>query len=112
MTSGTESEQALAEYSVKLTHRPDGNMLLTLRTGKKLALRKVLDGELVKSKESISSLIDDLLRDIKLASGDIAWQGKENRWIKKELPTFTGAPIQLTASKSLFSRRKINSTTQ
>jgi hypothetical protein len=107
MKETSEVNMPSPAYTATLTHRPDGNVLLTLSMGKSLALRKVIDGDIVKSEQCVKALIHELVRDIKLASGDITWQGSESRWVKRELPTFTGNPLQLTAAKSLFSRRKI-----
>jgi len=104
-----ETCQPQPEYTATLTQRPDGNVLLTVSVGKTLALRKVLDSEAMRSEACLNALIHDLVRDIKLANGEVTWKGNESRWVKSKLPTFTGDPIQLTASKSLFMRRKIKS---
>lgn len=105
-----EGNQLSPEYTAAITSRPDGNILLTLRRGKKIALRKVLDEERLRSEKCINTLIRELVRDIKLASGDVSWREKKGLWAKGILPTFTGKSVQVTASKTLFLRRKINNT--
>ena len=107
MSMINEACKSLPEYTATLTQRPDGNVLLTLRIDESLALRKVIDGKAISSETCVNALIHDLVRDVKLSGGNVRWNGKENNWVKAKLPTFTGEPIQLTASKSLFSRRKI-----
>lgn len=107
MTKISEIYKAFPEHTVTLTPRPDGNVLLTLCMGEAPALRKVFAGEAVSSEKGVDALIRELMRDIKLASGDVTWEGADSPWVMAELPTFTGEPIQRTASKSLFSRRKV-----
>lgn len=101
-----EIYNAFPGHTVTITARPDGNVLLTLCTGNEIALRKVFPGEAVSSEQGVRALINELTRDIKLASGEAAWKGKNSSWANRELPTFSGKPIQLTAAKTLLSQRK------
>ncbi|MGG5872244.1 DUF3509 domain-containing protein [Pseudomonas peli] len=102
-----EIYNAFPGHTVTLTPRPDGNVLLTLCMGSVFTLRKVFPGEAVSSETGVHAIINELTRDLKLASGEVTWQGKDSPWIRRDLPTFTGEPIQLTAAKTLFSRREI-----
>lgn len=102
-----EIYSAFPGHTVTLTPRPDGNVLLTLSTGNVFTLRKVFPGEAVSSAAGVQAIINELTRDLKLASGEVTWQGKGSPWVRRDLPTFTGEPIQLTAAKTLFSRREL-----
>lgn len=101
-----EIYNAFPDHTVTITPRPDGNVLLTLCRGKDFALRKVFPGEAVSSEQGIRALINELTRDIKLANGEVTWQGKNSLWANRDLPTFSGKPIQPTAAKTLLSLRK------
>ncbi len=105
MKAINEIYNAFTEHTVTLTPRPDGNVLLTLYRGNVFTLRKVFSGETVSSEIGVRAIINELTRDIKLANGEVTWQGKDSPWVKRDLPTFTGEPIQLTAAKTLVSRR-------
>lgn len=102
-----EIYNAFPGHSVTFTPRPDGNVLLTLCRGNIFTLRKVFPGETVRSETGVRAIINELTRDIKLASGEVTWEGNDSPWVKRDLPTFTGEPVQLTAAKTLFSRREI-----
>ena len=102
-----EIYNAFPGHTVTLTPRPDGNVLLTLCAGSAFSLRKVFPGEAVSSEKGVRALIMELTRDIKLASGEVTWEGQDSPWVKRDLPTFTGEPVQRTAAKALFSRREI-----
>lgn len=102
-----EIYNAFPGHIVTLTPRPDGNVLLTLCMGNVFILRKVFPGETVSSETGVRGIINELTRDLKLASGEVTWQGKDSPWVRRDLPTFTGEPIQLTAAKTLFSRREL-----
>lgn len=107
MKNISEIFNAFPGHTVTLTPRPDGNVLLTLCRGPVFILRKVFPGETISSEQGVHAIISELTRDLKLASGEVTWQGKDSHWIRRELPTFTGEPIQLTAAKTLFSRREL-----
>ena len=57
--------------------------------------------------ERVRGLIRDVMREMKLASGEVTWKGEGNIWLSRDLPTFTGGPIQMTAAKTLVERRKL-----
>ncbi|MHA6492036.1 hypothetical protein ACX0MV_02160 [Pseudomonas borbori] len=100
--------KAFPSHDVSITPRPDGRLLLTLCKDEQPAMSKVIDREVVLCERHVRGLIRDLLRDMKLASGEVCWNGEGNQWVSSDLPTFTGAPIHQTAAKTLFARRKID----
>jgi len=98
---------AFPGYTVSITPRPDGKLLLTLDKDDHPTLRKAIDSDAVFCQKRVRGLIRELIRDIKLAAGEVSWKGEGNQWVRGELPTFTGGPIQVTAAKTLFARRAL-----
>lgn len=98
---------AFPGYTVSIKPRPDGKLLLSLDRKDRPTLRKAIDSDAVFCQQRVRCLIRELTRDIKLAAGEVSWKGEGNQWVRGELPTFTGGPIQVTAAKTLFARRAI-----
>ncbi|MCY1557902.1 hypothetical protein D9M68_947910 [compost metagenome] len=51
-------------------------------------------------------VIRELQRDLKLEAGEVHWHDKGIDWVSRDLPTYQGGPIHLTAAKTLVARRK------
>jgi len=99
--------EAFPEHAVELNTRPDGSVLLILSKRDEVTLRKVIDRAVISSHDDARGLMREVLRDMKIAQGNITWNGKDSQWLSGELPTYKGGPIQLTAAKKLFAQRKI-----
>lgn len=99
--------QAFPSHEVAIKPRPDGKLLLTLSQGGQATLSKAIERDAVFCQQRVRAVIRDLLRDIKLASGEVSI-AHGSQWVLNDLPTFTGGPIQQTASKTLFARRKLD----
>ncbi|BCD87033.1 hypothetical protein PSm6_34400 [Pseudomonas solani] len=98
---------AFPGFEVSIKPRPDGMLLLTLGKQGEAAMSKAIQSDAVFCKERVRGLIRDVMREMKLASGEVTWKGEGNIWLTRELPTFTGGPIQMTAAKTLVERRKL-----
>ena len=99
--------EAFPAYDVAIEPRPDGRLLLTLRQSDEVTLRKVIDKATVCCQKQLCCLVGDVLRDLKLASGDVAWAEDSLQWLRGDLPTFTGQPVTQTVAKTLVARRKL-----
>jgi hypothetical protein len=99
--------EAFPTYDVAIEPRPDGRLLLTLRQSDEVTLRKVIDKATVCCQKQVRCLVGDVLRDLKLASGDVAWAEDSRQWLRGDLPTFTGQPVTQTVAKTLVARRKL-----
>lgn len=100
---------AFPGYDISIKPRPDGKLVLTLRQGEnaKMTSCKVIEREVVFCEQRVRHLIHEVVREQKLAKGE-ALCAQDGRW-ETELPTFTGSPIQQTASKTLVARRRLAS---
>lgn len=98
---------AFPGYDISVKPRPDGKLVLTLRDGvtQKMTSCKVIEREVVFCEQRVRHLIHEVVREQKLAKGE-ALCALDGRW-ESELPTFTGGPIQQTASKTLVARRRL-----
>ncbi|MNF56409.1 hypothetical protein D3C85_1118070 [compost metagenome] len=97
---------AFPQYNVALNPRPDGSLLLTLSKDDK-SFSKVIDGNVCYSEQHAGHVIHELLRDMKLAAGEVTCRDTETDWVHHELPTYYGGAIYMTASKTLVTRRKL-----
>ncbi|QEY62789.1 DUF3509 domain-containing protein [Metapseudomonas lalkuanensis] len=97
---------AFPQHQVTVQPRPDGSLLLTLqgRDGKPVC--KAIDSEAFYSDERVRQVIHELQRDLKLEAGEVHWHDKGVDWVSRELPTYQGGPVHLTAAKTLVARRK------
>ncbi|PZW64559.1 hypothetical protein F471_04080 [Pseudomonas sp. URMO17WK12:I1] len=100
---------ALPDYSVSITPRPDGMYLLSIsRKGEDIFL-KAVDKAAIDTEDGARALEREILRDRKLVSGEVNWKGAGAQWVSRKLPTFTGAPVNPTAAKMMWSRRNLDS---
>ncbi|MBD9481499.1 DUF3509 domain-containing protein [Pseudomonas sp. PDM14] len=99
---------AFPGYDISIKPRPDGKLVLTLRDGgsQKMTSCKVIERDVVFCEQRVRHLIHEVVREQKLAKGE-ALCAQDGRWAS-ELPTFTGGPIQQTASKTLVARRRLD----
>lgn len=100
---------ALPEHEISLKPRPDGMYLLTIRKDGANIFVKAVDKQVVTSEEGVYALQHEILRDRKLVSGEVNWKGAGAQWVSRKLPTFTGAPVNPTAAKMMWSRRNLDS---
>lgn len=98
---------AFPGYEVSIRPRPDGMLLLTLGKDGEEPLRKVIPSDAVFCIERVRGVIREMQREMKLASGEVTWKGEGDTWLDRELPTFTGGPIHMTAAKTLVERRRL-----
>ncbi|MNP65618.1 hypothetical protein D3C76_1612240 [compost metagenome] len=68
---------------------------------------KVIDSDALYSERHVHQAIRELQRDMKLEAGEVVWNGKGIDWVSRELPTYLGGPIHMTAAKTLVARRKL-----
>lgn len=97
----------LPDHQVSITPRPDGMYLLTISKDGAAIFAKAIDKQTM-SKEGIYALQHEILRDRKLISGEVNWKGAGAQWVSRQLPTFTGAPVNPTAAKMMWSRRNLD----
>ena len=95
----------LPGHEVAFSKRPDGKLLMTLSQEGEAVYVKAIDKQTVFCEESVKALLHEIMRDRKLVSGEINWKGQGAQWIDRSLPTFTGAPINPTAAKMMWTRR-------
>jgi hypothetical protein len=99
---------ALPDHTVSITPRPDGMYLLCIsREGENIFL-KAVDKLAVDTEDGARALQREILRDRKLVSGEVNWKGTGAQWVSRKLPTFTGAPVNPTAAKMMWSRRNLD----
>jgi len=99
---------ALPAHEVSLTPRPDGMYLLTISKDGAAIFTKAVDKQAL-SEQGVYALQHEILRDRKLVSGEVNWKGAGAQWVSRKLPTFTGAPVNPTAAKMMWSRRNLDS---
>ncbi|MDH4565681.1 DUF3509 domain-containing protein [Pseudomonas sp. BN414] len=98
---------AFPQHQVELQPRPDGSVLLTLRGEKGATYRKAIDRNVLCSEACAERVIHELLREMKLAAGEVVWHGAGTSWIPRDLPTYHGGAITMTKAKTLVQRRKL-----
>lgn len=98
---------AFPAHSVSIKPRPDGMLLLTLRKDNEVALNKAIDSTAIFNQDSVRELIFDVTLSLKLANGQAIEKHDGDRWGLRDLPTFTGGPIHVTASRLLVHKRKM-----
>ncbi len=99
---------ALPDYTVSITPRPDGMYLLSISKEGESIFLKAVDKMAVDSEDGALALQREILRDRKLVSGEVNWKGTGAQWVSRKLPTFTGAPVNPTAAKMMWSRRNLD----
>jgi len=99
---------ALPDHEITLTPRPDGKFLLTVAKGGATQLCRAVDRHSVVDHNELRALAHELERDHKLVSGEVSWKGAGARWVRRKLPTFTGAPVSPTAAKMMWNRRNLD----
>ncbi len=97
---------AFPQHQVIIKPRPDGSLLLTLKGTDGQSVCKALDSEALYSDERVRQVIRELQRDMKLEAGEAVWHGTGVDWVSRDLPTYLGRPVQMTAAKTLVARRK------
>lgn len=102
----TAFHDAFPQHQVYVKPRPDGTLLLTLVDQAGETLCKVVDREALYSDERVRQAIHELRRDMKLEAGEVHWHASGIDWVSRELPTYLGGPVHMTASKTLVARRK------
>ncbi|KIQ06044.1 MULTISPECIES: hypothetical protein [Pseudomonas] len=100
---------ALPDHQVSIKPRPDGMYLLTISKDGENVFVKAVDKQSVISEAGVHALQREILRDRKLVSGEVNWKGTGAHWVSRKLPTFTGAPVNPTAAKMMWSRRNLDS---
>ncbi|UCJ16223.1 hypothetical protein K5Q02_20820 [Pseudomonas sp. MM211] len=100
---------ALPDHQISIKPRPDGMYLLTISKDGENVFVKAVDKQSVMSEEGVHSLQREIVRDRKLVSGEVNWKGTGAHWVSRKLPTFTGAPVNPTAAKMMWSRRNLDS---
>lgn len=98
----------LPGHDVKIAKRPDGKLLVTLSSNGEAIFMKAVEPQSV-VEEGLKSLLREIQRDRKLVSGEVSWKGAGAQWVHRSLPTFTGAPVNPTAAKTMWKRRQANS---
>ncbi|WP_043310334.1 DUF3509 domain-containing protein [Pseudomonas sp. ML96] len=98
---------AFPAHKVSIAPRPDGMLLLTLRKPNEVPLSKAIDSAAIFNRDSVRELIFDVTLSLKLANGQSIDKGDGDRWGLRDLPTFTGNPIHITASRMLVHKRKL-----
>lgn len=99
---------ALPNHEISLTPRPDGKFLLTVVKDGATKFIRAIDHKAVTDEVELRALAHEFERDEKLVSGEISWKGAGARWVRRKLPTFTGAPVSPTAAKMMWSRRSLD----
>lgn len=97
---------AFPQHQVDVKPRPDGSLLLTLIGEDGESFCKAIDNEAFYSNERVRQVIREVQRDMKLEAGEVHWRDKGIDWVSRELPTYQGGPIHMTAAKTLVARRK------
>lgn len=99
--------EAFPAHEVSIKPRPDGMLLLTLSKQNEVPLSKAIDSTTIFNRERVRELIFDVTLSLKLANGQAIDKDDGDCWGLRELPTFTGAPIHMTASRMLVHKRKL-----
>jgi len=99
---------ALPHHEITLTPRPDGKFLLTVVKDGSTKFIRAIDHNAVTDETELRALAHEFERDEKLVSGEISWKGAGARWVRRQLPTFTGAPVSPTAAKMMWTRRNLD----
>lgn len=99
---------ALPDHTVSIRPRPDGMYLLTISREGEAIFLKAVDKTSIDTAEGARALQREILRDRKLISGEVNWKGIGAQWVSRKLPTFTGAPVNPTAAKTMWSRRNLD----
>ncbi|MFZ6044866.1 DUF3509 domain-containing protein [Pseudomonas sp. CR3202] len=97
---------AFPQHKVIIKPRPDGSLLLTLVAKDRKSVCKAIDSEALYSDERVRQVIRELQRDMKLEAGEALWHGTGVDWVSRDLPTYLGGPVRMTAAKTLVARRK------
>ena len=97
---------AFPAHSVSIKPRPDGMLLLTLTKENEVELVKAIDSAAIFNPSSVRELIFDVTLSLKLANGQAIEKDDGDHWGLRNLPTFTGGPIHVTASRMLVHKRK------
>lgn len=100
---------ALPDHQISIKLRPDAMYLMTISKDGENIFVKAVDKCAITSVEGIYALQREILRDRKLVSGEVNWKGTGAHWVSRKLPTFTGAPVNPTAAKMMWSRRNLDS---
>lgn len=100
---------ALPDHQISIKPRPDGMYLLTISKDGENVFVKAVDKQSVISEAGVDALQREIVRDRKLVSGEVNWKGTGAHWVSRKLPTFTGAPVNPTAAKMMWSRRNLDS---
>lgn len=98
---------AFPDHDVSIKPRPDGMLLLTLRKQNEVPLSKAIDSAAIFNRDSVRELIFDVTLSLKLANGQAIDKDDGDHWGLRNLPTFTGGPIHVTASRMLVHKRKL-----
>ncbi|WP_339490959.1 DUF3509 domain-containing protein [Pseudomonas sp. EL_65y_Pfl2_R95] len=107
MNAIKETLHALPEYSIVMATRPDASILLTIEFEEQVVTRRVIDKDNVNSLRHLEMILYEIKREIVLSKGEVTWKGKGSKWLDGNLPTYTGCPVQRTAAKTLFERRRV-----
>lgn len=99
---------ALPHHEITLTPRPDGKFLLTVIKDGATKFIRAIDHRAVTDEAELRALAHEFEREEKLVSGEISWKGAGARWVRRKLPTFTGAPVSPTAAKTMWTRRSLD----
>ncbi|MDH4567483.1 DUF3509 domain-containing protein [Pseudomonas sp. BN414] len=97
---------AFPQHQVDVKPRPDGSLLLTLTGEDGESFSKAIDNEAFYSDARVRQVIRELQRDMKLEAGEVHWHDRGIDWVSRDLPTYQGGPIHMTAAKTLVARRK------
>jgi hypothetical protein len=98
---------AFPQHEVDIKPRPDGSLLLSLVGQDGTPFCKAIDSDALYSESCVRQVIRELQRDLKMEAGEVVWNGKGIDWVSRELPTYLGGPIHMTAAKTLVARRKL-----
>lgn len=98
---------AFPAHTVSIKPRPDGMLLLTLHKDGEVELNKAIDSTAIFNQDRVRELIFDVTLSLKLANGQAIDKNDGSRWGLRNLPTFTGNPIHVTASRMLVHKRKL-----
>ncbi len=107
MTSLDVFTEAFPQFHVDLKPRPDGTLLLVLEGETGLPLRKAISGHALHDEDCARAIIRELLREMKLSNGEAIWHARGVDWVSRELPTYYGGGLHVTAAKTLVARRKV-----
>lgn len=97
---------AFPAHDISIRPRPDGTLLLTLRKPDEVPLSKAIDSAMLLRQASVGELILDLRLSLRRANGLAIMDGDSGHWCRRDLPTFSGEPIHVTAAHRLVYRRK------